>query len=121
MNMGCIMTKTKTLPRILMVSTEYPPMQGGVGRYTFNLTRELRKIGYEVYVICNQKGDGQFSGLSPNNPNNSEVLLKTIDDVKPDIIHVQFEHGLYGMILDPINPKRIGTILIHSMKCVRFR
>jgi glycosyltransferase involved in cell wall biosynthesis len=100
---------TKSLPRILMVSTEYPPMQGGVGRYTFNLTRGLRKIGYEVYVICNQKGDGQFSGLSPNNPNNSDVLLKTIDNIQPDIIHVQFEHGLYGMVLDPINPKRIGT------------
>ncbi len=105
---GCFIM-TKSLPRILMVSTEYPPMQGGVGRYTFNLTRELRKIGYEVYVICNQKGDGQFSGLSPNNPNNSDVLLKTIDNIQPDIIHVQFEHGLYGMVLDPINPKKIGT------------
>ena len=58
---------TKTLTRILMVSTEYPPMQGGVGRYTSNLTRELKKIGYDVYVVCNEKGDGQFFGLSPDN------------------------------------------------------
>jgi glycosyltransferase involved in cell wall biosynthesis len=100
---------TRTLNRTLMVSTEYPPMQGGVGRYTFNLTRELRKIGYDVYVVCNEKGDGQFFGLSPYNSQNSDVLLKIIDDVDPDIVHVQFEHGLYGIVLDPLNPNKTST------------
>ena len=33
--------------KILMVSTEYPPMNGGVGRYTSNLTRELNKFGLQ--------------------------------------------------------------------------
>src|SRR4029079_14375820 len=100
---------TKTLGRILMVSTEYPPMQGGVGRYTSNVTRELRKIGYEVHVACNEKGDGQFFGLSPDNSNNSNVILKIIDEIQPDIIHVQFEHGLYGIVLDPLKPKKTRT------------
>jgi len=36
--------------RVSMVSTKYPPMQGGIGRYTFNLTKE-RKIGFEVFVM----------------------------------------------------------------------
>jgi hypothetical protein len=31
-----------------MVCTEYPPMLGGVGRYTYNLTNNLRKQGIEV-------------------------------------------------------------------------
>jgi glycosyltransferase involved in cell wall biosynthesis len=100
---------TRTLNRTLMVSTEYPPLQGGVGRYTFNLTRELRKIGYDVYVVCNEKGDGQFFGLSPYNSHNSDVLLKIVDDVDPDIVHVQFEHGLYGIVLDPLNPNKTST------------
>ena len=30
----------ESIPKILMVSTEYPPMRGGVGRYTFNLVRQ---------------------------------------------------------------------------------
>jgi glycosyltransferase involved in cell wall biosynthesis len=104
---GIVMSKTLT--RILMVSTEYPPMQGGVGRYTSNLTRELKKIGYDVYVACNEKGDGQFFGLSPDNSDNSDVLLKIIDEIHPDIVHVQFEHGLYGIVLDPLNPKKTAT------------
>src|ERR687890_178442 len=97
--------------KLLMVSTEYPPMPGGVGRYTANLTIELRKAGLDVYVVCDEKGDGQYSGLSPKNPHNSDVLLKIVNDLKPDIVHVQFEPGLYGLILDPLDPKKSGTYI----------
>ena len=95
--------------KLLMVSTEYPPMPGGVGRYTENLTIELRKAGLDVYVVCDEKGYGQYSGLSPKNPHNSDVLLKIVNDLKPDVVHVQFEPGLYGLILDPLDPKKSGT------------
>src|SRR6187200_301371 len=95
--------------RILMVSTEYPPMPGGVGRYTANLTRELRKLGFDVYVACNDMGKGEFSGLSPTNAKNSDVLLEIVDKVKPDVVHVQFEPGMYGLIIDPKNPRKSGT------------
>ena len=94
-----------------MVSTEYPPMPGGVGRYTSNLTNELRKAGLDVYVVCDEKGHGQYSGISPKNPHNSDVLLKIVNDLKPDIVHVQFEPGLYGLILDPLDPKKSGTYI----------
>jgi glycosyltransferase involved in cell wall biosynthesis len=94
-----------------MVSTEYPPMPGGVGRYTANLTSELRKAGLDVYVVCDEKGNGQYSGLSPKNPHNSDVLLKIVNDLKPDVVHVQFEPGLYGLILDPLDPKKSGTYI----------
>jgi glycosyltransferase involved in cell wall biosynthesis len=97
--------------KLLMVSTEYPPMPGGVGRYTANLTSELRKAGLDVYVVCDEKGDGQYSGLSPKNPYNSDVLLKIVNDLKPDVVHVQFEPGLYGLILDPLDPKKSGTYI----------
>lgn len=92
-----------------------------MGRYTSNLTRELKKIGYDVYVACNEKGDGQFFGLSPDNSDNSDVLLKIIDEIHPDIVHVQFEHDLYGIVLDPLNPKRLSLTSVHSMKCARFQ
>ncbi|HEX2407784.1 MAG TPA: glycogen/starch synthase, partial [Nitrososphaeraceae archaeon] len=55
----------KNFLKILMVSTESPPMHGGVGRYTYNLTRALRKLGHTVYVVCNDDGkEGNFFGLS---------------------------------------------------------
>ncbi|HEU4447537.1 MAG TPA: glycosyltransferase [Nitrososphaeraceae archaeon] len=92
-----------------MVSTEYPPMKGGVGRYTFNLTRALRKLDFEVNVVSNKEGNGEFSGLSPKNPENSNLLLDIVKRTKPDLVHVQYEHGLYGLKLDPLNPTKTTT------------
>jgi glycosyltransferase involved in cell wall biosynthesis len=84
-------------PNVLMVSTEYPPIPGGVGRYTRNLVKSLKKIGVEVYVLCNEKGDGDFFGLDPSNQSNSHVILNVIDKLNPDVVHIQLEHGLYGL------------------------
>ena len=97
--------------KILMVSTEYPPMYGGVGRYTYNLTRALRKLGHTVYVVCNEDGkEGDFFGLSASfNKDNSGLLLEIVNKVKPDIVHIQFEHGLYGLKLSSLNPRNTYT------------
>src|SRR5919205_1645335 len=101
----------KIMMQLLMVSIEYPPMPGGIGRYTANLTNALSKLGVDVYVVCDEKGDGQYSGISPKNPHNSDVLLKIVNDLKPDIVHVQFEPGLYGLIWDTKHPRKIGTYI----------
>ena len=87
---------------VLMVSPEYPPMAGGVGRYTANLTRAIRQSGIKVDVVCNEMGKGDFNGISPSNQYNSEVLLDIVNKTKPELVHVQYEHGLYGSSLDPI-------------------
>ncbi|HJT85277.1 MAG TPA: glycosyltransferase, partial [Nitrososphaeraceae archaeon] len=94
-----------------MVSTEYPPMYGGVGRYTYNLSRALRNLGHTVYVVCNEDGrEGDFFGLSSSfNKDNSGLLLEIVNKVKPDIVHIQFEHGLYGLKLRSINPRNTCT------------
>ena len=92
-----------------MVSTEYPPMLGGVGHYTGKLVSSLRRQGLEVLVVCNEEGEGEVKGISPYNTNNSEVLLKLIKDLHPDLVHVQYEQGLYGMHLDPLDPRRTKT------------
>ena len=83
-----------------MVSTEYPPMLGGIARYTANLTRALHMVGLDVYVTCNERGNGDFLGLSPTNAKNSELLLKIVEDLKPDIIHIQYHPILYGLRFD---------------------
>ena len=108
--------------RVLMVSTEYPPMRGGVGRYTANLTKALTNVDVnnaqekhsranndkvEVQVVCDDKGGGQFSGIHPRNSQNSQVLLKLVEREKPDIVHIQFEPGLYGLELASIG-SRVG-------------
>ena len=72
-------------------------------------------------IACNEKGSGQFFGLSPSNPHNSDVLLRIVEEICPDIVHVQYEPGLYGLLLDPINPKNTNTnIDLFYDKCEVF-
>jgi glycosyltransferase involved in cell wall biosynthesis len=97
--------------RLLMVCTEYPPMQGAAGWITAHLTKALRKLDLDVYVVCNECGNGDFYGLSPTNTQNSEVLLKIVNELKPDIVHIQFEAGLYGLVYDPKEPRRCCTYI----------
>ena len=92
-----------------MISTEYPPMQGGVGGYCKKLVDSLRREGVQVIVVCNEDGNGDYNGISPKNQDNSKVLLNIVKEVEPDVVHVQYEHGLYGIHLDPINPRRTHT------------
>jgi glycosyltransferase involved in cell wall biosynthesis len=97
--------------RILMVSPEYPPINGGVGRYTHNLVNELKRQGLEVYVACDNRGKGDFVGLYPKNMHNSEILLDLVNRIKPDVVHVQYEPGLYGLELHSLRPNSIHTTI----------
>jgi glycosyltransferase involved in cell wall biosynthesis len=97
--------------RVLMVSPEYPPINGGVGRYTYNLVQELERHGLDVYVACDNKGKGDFVGLSPNNMHNSEILSNLVDEIKPDVVHIQYEPGLYGLKLYSLRPNSIHTTI----------
>lgn len=96
-------------------------MQGGVGRYCKKLVDSLRSEGAQVFVVCNEDGNGDYNGISPNNPDNSKVLLKIVKQVEPDVVHVQYEPGLYGIHLDPINPKRHIQILNSFTISARFQ
>jgi glycosyltransferase involved in cell wall biosynthesis len=94
-----------------MVCTEYPPMKGASGPYVANLTRTLRRDGIDVYVVCNESGDGDFSGISPTNKENSEILLQIVDKIKPDIVHVHFEGAFYGLVLQAKGSTKSGTYI----------
>jgi glycosyltransferase involved in cell wall biosynthesis len=97
--------------RILMVSPEYPPINGGVGRYTHNLVNELKRQGLEVYVACDKRGKGDSVGLSPNNIHNSKILLNLVNEITPDVVHIQYEPGLYGLELHSLRPNSIHTTI----------
>jgi glycosyltransferase involved in cell wall biosynthesis len=84
-------------------------MRGGVGRYTFNLVRALRSKGSKILVACNKEGDGDWFGLAPTNDDNYQVLLNMVDKIRPDIVHIQYEHGLYGLVLDSFDPDKTRT------------
>lgn len=102
-----------------MVSTEYPPMHGGVGRYTENLVKSLLMKGLEVSVVSDSHGAGRYRGLSPYNGKNlnSNVLTTLVKKVMPDIVHVQHEHGLYYYNQNPIYPPKSYTGLDDFYEC----
>ena len=115
-----------------MVSGEYPPMKGGVGRYTYHLVRALRdKKNIDIHVAVNggQSNTRATTTTAMTKPhfvmksnNNSEMddrnthnkecvvyydiikkgdwknfqrLSHLVKVVKPDIVNIQYERGLY--------------------------
>ena len=131
--------------KILIVSGEYPPMKGGVGRYTHHLVNALtdkKKKNIDVHVAINNSPNIQSttaptlilnnSGTSTcqqdiryNNTRNdnkvyhgivkkgdrknSERLLHLVRELKPDIVNIQYERGLYE--IDSTLPHAVRTIL----------
>ena len=103
--------------KILVVSGEYPPMNGGVGRYTKNLVHAIaKKPNVEVSVAIGggggEGGDATApitSDPSPDRNNvtvyhnvvrkgdkrNSERILQIVSETKPDVVNIQYERGLY--------------------------
>ncbi|MFH1327883.1 MAG: hypothetical protein ABIH76_03410 [Candidatus Bathyarchaeota archaeon] len=90
---------------VLMVSS-YPPMRCGIARYTGNLVKALKKLDINVQVACHFEGIGDFRILDFNSHHNSEILLKTVKEMNPDLVHVQYEPGLYheGYIFTDLVP-----------------
>lgn len=59
--------------------------------------------------MCDAKGGREFSGIAQHNARNSEILLDLVDEIRPDVVHVQYEPGLYGLKLDMFNPAKTST------------
>jgi hypothetical protein len=36
-------------------------------------------------------------------------VLELVEKMKPDLVHIRYEHGLYGPSLSPVNPRMTST------------
>ncbi len=96
--------------KILVVSGEYPPMKGGVGRYTKNLVHAIaKKSNVEVFVAISGATAAVTSDPSQDSNNvtvyhgavrkgdkrNSDRILQIVSEIKPDVVNIQYERGLY--------------------------
>jgi glycosyltransferase involved in cell wall biosynthesis len=95
-------------------------MKGGVGRYTYNLVNALkRRNNIDIFIaMSNRKNNTTTTttttatSLSDSNSpsfnngiyynivnkgdkQNSDRLLNLIDELKPDIVNIQYERGIY--------------------------
>jgi glycosyltransferase involved in cell wall biosynthesis len=100
--------------KVLIVSGEYPPMKGGVGRYTFNLVHALhKKPDVEVSIAIgaddaatltsdpsqdtnNDVATTTYRGtIRKGDKRNSDRILHIVSEIKPDVVNIQYERGLY--------------------------
>src|SRR5215208_1804550 len=119
--------------KVLVVSGEYPPMKGGVGRYTLNLVHALaEKSNIDVSVAISAAAAAATAAAPPHplpppppafattattgapaarpksnkvtvypgivrkgDKQNSDHLLQLVSEIKPDIVNIQYERGLY--------------------------
>jgi glycosyltransferase involved in cell wall biosynthesis len=96
--------------RILFVTGEYPAMQGGVGDYTRKLGQALGELGADTHVLTHVDagGDHLRAPASPYEPTVYPELTRhgwnlwrhvqqKIAEVKPDVVHVQYQSAAYGL------------------------
>jgi len=90
--------------RVLFITGEFPPMQGGVGDCTNEIARELVARGIDVQVLTSTKAQGIRPSALVVRPIISKwdwSILRNIRNAcrefQPDIVHVQYQTGAFGM------------------------
>lgn len=93
----------------IIISLEYPPIQGGGGTYTYNLTRNLAKLGVQVTLCTSGEIDSVENPLKNLTVkrykvlynlykeqtgvlNAVDIILSLIRELKPDVLHSQYMH-----------------------------
>ena len=88
--------------KILFVTGEFPPMQGGVGDYTRELGLALCGLGCEVRVATSAHA-GPVAGLTVHpiiekwGWNSWRSLLELVRRHEPDVVHIQYQAAAYAM------------------------
>ncbi|HEX5415640.1 MAG TPA: glycosyltransferase family 4 protein [Chloroflexota bacterium] len=97
---------------VLLISGEYPPMRGGVADYTALLAEALTAHGCRVSVLTSTRAVP--ARANPGTVANSNVdalprlncwdpravwqaVGNVVDEQRPDVIHVQYQTGAFGM------------------------
>ncbi|HSN77929.1 MAG TPA: glycosyltransferase family 4 protein [Anaerolineae bacterium] len=93
--------------RVLFVTGEYPPMQGGVGDYTWSLGRALTALGVDVHVLTSYE-----AGPSHLTPPGAGVVYPDIHswrwglagqvrrlaaEIQPDVLHIQYQSAAFDL------------------------
>jgi len=86
---------------IVMV-TSWSPRHCGIATYSSELVGALRKNGHHVDIICHTDEDygghreeDVYPVIDTNDPGWDEKVHATLVQIKPDVVHIQHEYGLY--------------------------
>lgn len=99
--------------RLLFLTGEFPPLQGGVGDCTNEIARALVKRGLDVTVLTSVRGESTQED-APVTPDEVAPLLilrrvakwdwsarslirETIQETRADVVHIQYQTAAFGM------------------------
>ena len=92
--------------RVLFVTGEFPPMQGGVGDYTACIGRALVELGVDVSVLTSTRAGGNAEWVDGMRVSPAVrrwgfgtwgQVADVADRVRPDIVHIQYQTGAFDM------------------------
>lgn len=93
--------------RIGMVTGEYPPMEGGVGAYTQELSSALQQRGHTLHILTTRTAglavstkdrEMDIQGLSDRwDRRGVATVAQALAELKPDIVNLQYEAAAYNL------------------------
>lgn len=101
--------------RVLFITGEFPPMQGGVGDCTNETAKALAKLGVEAHVLTKasspdpadvfgQKSDSLLKGdvsvhrlVGKWNWSCLSTISRCVRLLAPEVVHIEYQTGAFGM------------------------
>lgn len=85
--------------KIAWVSS-WPPRHCGIATYSYDLVQALRNKGCNIEIVCHTDGGeageiGVHPVLDIKSCNWDDILVETISEIDPDVVHIQHEFALY--------------------------
>jgi glycosyltransferase involved in cell wall biosynthesis len=87
-----------SLPRVLLVTGEYPPLPGGIGDYTANLRLALAGVGVESVVLSGRGAHGEGVRVTPDwGWRTYRRVARIVRAAQVDLVHIQYQAGAFDM------------------------
>ncbi len=93
--------------RVLFITGEYPPMQGGVGDYTWRLGSTLAELGVDVHVLTAEEAGPAY--LLPAGVDNVYPIMRrwgwglarqvnlVVANAAADVVHIQYQSAAFDL------------------------
>jgi glycosyltransferase involved in cell wall biosynthesis len=81
--------------------SSWPPRHCGIATYSKELVEALQHEGCEVHIICHTDGGAPgekhvYPVIDTNRHGWDQAVYETVKNIKPDVVHIQHEFGLYN-------------------------
>ena len=98
------MTASGHAPLRVCMVTPFPPRRDGIAIYSSELINAMENLGHSVDVIAHVDRDvgghesqlNVFGIMDITKPGWERAVFDKVMDLKPDVVHVQHEYGLYA-------------------------